>query len=613
MNKRRFFKIVIYYIFIILGIVSLGMISYGIILYNEIETFYRIMVIIFLLYLLIFLIYLLYTGVIRKRWKRFIIVSILFTLFITINFYGYYYSTYIYKIIDSYSDNTSTYSSTLISYKYKNLSDLNNKKIGIIINESDIAGYVIPHKMIDENKLTNIVEYDTTTDLLYALKDGKVDAAFFNSNYKDMFSSLDGFEDIGDEINEIITKELVIEENEMESSGSMKDAFTVLLLGVDSEKDGVTSGYNADVQILVTFNPRTLKATMTSIPRDMYLKTACSNGAYRRVNTTTWGSSSDCAVKTIENLFDVDINYYAKVNFKGVVNVVDSLGGIDVDVPYSICDQNSSRKWGNKTVFIEKGKQHLNGEQALVLCRNRHSPNDGSSVGKAMAKHCPTYNEGNRNDFTRGKNQMKVLYGIARSAANMDSADDIINVLNSVSNNVQTNVKAKDALSLYNLAKEVFLNSEDSIYVERMQLNGYDVWGYVYEPSSKSYPAVTIPYQGSINDIKKEININLNKINPTMIKNISFDINNPFKEELVGSKKYNESKIKVLPNFTGYTLDNISEYARINNKNVKFIDIETNEEITDTLPYYYNSQKEHKDTILDQISTITIYVKRGEY
>ena len=87
----------------------------------------------------------------------------------------------------------------------------------------------------------------------------------------------------------------------------------------------------------------------------MYLKTACSGNAYRRINTTTWGSSSSCAVKTIENLFDVDIDYYAKINFKGVVQLVDAVGGIDVDVPYSLCEQNSSRKWGDnrkrKTTF----------------------------------------------------------------------------------------------------------------------------------------------------------------------------------------------------------------------------------------------------------------------
>ena len=80
---------------------------------------------------------------------------------------------------------------------------------------------------------------------------------------------------------------------------------------------------------------------------------------------------------------------------------MDAVGGIDVNVPYSLCEQNSSRKWGNNTQYIEKGKQHLNGEQALALARNRHSAKDS----KKMQQYCPTYTEGVRNDYQRGKNQ----------------------------------------------------------------------------------------------------------------------------------------------------------------------------------------------------------------
>ena len=62
---------------------------------------------------------------------------------------------------------------------------------------------------------------------------------------------------------------------ETKSESSLTKPFTMLLIGVDSSNDGVTSGYNADVLILATFNPKTLRATMTSVPRDMYLKTLC--------------------------------------------------------------------------------------------------------------------------------------------------------------------------------------------------------------------------------------------------------------------------------------------------------------------------------------------------
>ena len=214
----------------------------------------------------------------------------------------------------------------------------------------------------------------------------------------------------------------------------------------------------------------------------MYLKTACSNGTYRRINTTTWGSSSSCAVQTMERLFDVNIDYYAKINFKGVVQLVDALGGIDVDVDYSICEQSSSRKWGKNTVYVEKGRQHLNGEQALAFARNRHKPNDGSKGGKLMAKYCPTWTQGSRNDYTRGKNQMKLILGVANAATKLNNPNKAVEILEVIKPNFQTNVKSKDLLTLYNLAKSIVVSdSSNLVNVQRMQLSGYGVWGKVYD------------------------------------------------------------------------------------------------------------------------------------
>lgn len=618
---KKLFKAIIVIILLILQLISFSFFTYSLVLYKDVETFYRIYGIIILFYLLLLMSYLLLRSIKKKKITGFILSIIITLIIIGGEAIGYYYLTKIYDSINAYSAKENEYFTSLVTYnkKLNSYKDLKDNKIGIVDDKNDIEGYILPNDVIKELKLDSnneIKKYDSTIELLYSLKSNEIDAAFFSRNYIDMFYSLEGYEDIEEETKVIYETSKIYESNEedIKSEGAtLTKPFTMLLIGVDSSKDGVTSGYNADVLLLVTFNPKTLRATITSVPRDMYLKTACSNGNYRRINTTTWGSSSSCAVNTIENIFGVNIDYYAKINFKGVVQLVEAVGGIDVDVPYSICEQNSSRSWGKNTVFVEKGLQHLNGEQALAFARNRHKPNDGSKGGKKMAQYCPTYTEGSRNDYTRGKNQMKLILGIVKAGTKLRDPNQAIEVLTKIKSNFQTNVKTNDLLSLYNLAKSIIINdSANLVNVQRTQLNGYGAWKYIYDPSSKSYPAVTIPYKGSIADIKKEININLGKTKPTLIKKASFDLNNLFKDTVIGQGSYSESKIPVLKNLASYSVSQIKSYASSNGLSVKFIDIDTKEEVNISSfgEYKFYSQKEHKDTILELVKSLTIYVKK---
>ena len=617
-KKSRIIRLLISFIFIVIQFISLILFSYSLVIYKGVETFYRYFVILIFLYFFFFFAYLFLRSIKQKSKSSIIVPTILSFIIITISFGVFYYLTKIYSSINQYSNDENMYYSSLVTYnkELNSEKDLNKMKIGIVDDSKDIEGYILPNETISNLKLNSnnkIVKYDSTMELLHALKNKEVDAAFFSRNYVDMFYSVEGFENIEEETKVLYTasKEYKSTEEDIKSeTASFNKPLSILLIGVDSSKDGVTSGYNADVLLLATFNPETLRVTLTSVPRDMYLKTACSNGKYRRINTTTWGSSSTCAVQTIENLFDVDIDYYAKINFKGVVKLVNAVGGIDVNVDYPICEQNSSRKWGKNTVYIEEGKQHLNGEQALALARNRHKPNDGSKTGANMAKYCASWTAGSRNDYTRGRNQMKVILGVVNSAMKIKDPNKIISVLDTIKSNFQTNITTKDLLNMYNLAKSIVISdSTNLVNVKRSQLAGYDAWGHVYDISSKSYPAVTIPYKGSIKDIQEEIKDNLNNKSIKAVTKISFDLNNLYEDELTGKKTYNESKIATLKNLSSYSLDSIKSYASSNGLKVKFINKDTNKEVTDLYNYKFSSQKEHVDTILDQISTLTIYVK----
>lgn len=612
MRKKKILKTFATLLLLLIELISLCFFTYSLILYEGVETFYRIYGVIILVYFFLFLSYLLLRSIKKKTMKSFVIPAVLTILIIGVEFAGYYYLTKIYKSINAYSDTKNTYYSSLVTYD-KSLNtqkDLRKKTIGIVSDSKDIEGNILPKELIKKYSLDSsntIKEYDSTIELLHALSNKEIDAAFFSRNYVDMFYSLEEYENIESDTKVLLEGSKVYESNEeniKSETASLNKPFTMLFIGVDSSKDGVTSGYNGDVLLLATFNPSTLRATITSVPRDTYIKTACSNGSYRRINTTTWGSSSTCAVKTIEKLFDVDIDYYAKINFKGVVSLVDAVGGIDVDVPYSFCEQNSSRKWGNNTIYVKQGKQHLNGEQALALARNRHG----------WPKHCSNeWNKGKRNDFVRGKNQMKIIMGVANAATKLTDPNQAISILEKIKPNFQTNITTKDVLSLYSLAKSIVINdSANLVNLQRMQLKTYNVWGKIYEPSSKGYPAVQVPYQGSIDAIKKEIKANLGKSKIELIKTASFDLNKLYEDTLIGQGKYTTPTVNTLKNLSGYSVANIKSYASKNKLKLKFIDYNTNKEVSINVwgDYKFHSQKEHVDTMIDQLSSLTIYVKK---
>ena len=229
-----------------------------------------------------------------------------------------------------------------------------------------------------------------------------------------------------------------------------------------------------------------------------------------------------------------------------------------------------------------------------------------------MAKYCPTYKDGNRSDYTRGKNQIKIIQGIIEKGSKLKDPNQAIEILEKIEKNFQTNVTTNDILSLYDLGKSLVIsNNTNLINIKRLQLTGQGKT--IYEESSKSYPSITIPYQESINAIKKEIKINLGKLTQVPVKKISFDLNNLYESPIVGKGNYSNIKIETLKDLSTYDIEQIKEYANSIKKDLKIVDFDTKQElnINSYEDYYFYKQNEHKDIILDQISTITIYVKKS--
>ena len=414
----------------------------------------------------------------------------------------------VYDAIDSINKSKVIYSTSLVTLSSNDNNDIeniNNCKIGIINDTLSIDNYVIANDIIKENKLDSnneIKKYGDILDMLSDLYSEKIDYMFISSNYQVMFSTTDGYENIGNELKVITTKDKSVAKNNSSNNSSVDGPFSILLMGVDSEKDGLKKNAyaNGDSLILVTFNPDTYNATMMSIPRDSYLPITCRNNKKNKLTHAGW-YGTDCMIETIEKTFNIDIDYYVKVNFKGVVNLVDALNGVEVEVPKRLCTDNSDRM-GN--ICIEKGLQTLDGEHALVLARNRYD----LALG----------------DIGRGYNQQLLIRAMIKKLTTVRSVNQLLDIIDTVSNNLDTNLTTNEILSFYNIFKDMIKinrNDDGDVFnIEQLKLEGTGKMVYFSNLKMKLWT-----YQldkKSIDEVSKAMRVNLDLRDPDYIKEFHF-------------------------------------------------------------------------------------------
>ena len=547
MKKITIYKI-LSGILISLLVISMGFMLYTLSLLSGIETFYRIMFSILLILFLIVLTYSLLDSVKNNKKKKMIISSMLTILLSIILGVVSFYIYRAYVGLDNLNKSEITYTTKLISYEKLNVNEIKDKKIGILSNEEDITGYILPNEIIDKlnlSKNNEIIKYGDTITLMSAFINNEVDLIFISDNYRNMFNNIEEY-DSSKEIFEITSLKKVYKKKQVENTAIDKTKvtkpFTMLLLGIDSEQDDIrkSSSFNGDTIMMVTFDPETLSTTMFSIPRDTYVKMAC-GGRITKINHASWGGTS-CMVKTVENLTGIKIDYYAKINFKGVVDLVNILGGINVDVPVKFCEQNSDRQWGDKTICLEPGMQKLDGEQALALARHRKTLPLG--------------------DFQRGQNQQLVVEGMIGSLKNVKSVEDFYKILDTIGKNMDTNMTTEEMLSFYNIGKNLLLKSGDvKLNITKTFLTGYDQ--YITVGNSKSYTFQY--YKQSLAEIVKAMKINLGLLKKEEIKTFNFDLNTPYEKKIIGKTYYSdEQRVSLMPNLSSYTLDEAKAWASRN-------------------------------------------------
>ena len=280
-----FFSILILLIFL----VSIFLFSYSLIKLSGVETVIRYLLIIFLILLFIGMLVLNYKYATKRKKTKLIITFIVIILISSILFTFTYLLNILYGSIDSLKeDDQVVYTSYLIKLKDNEFNK--ESKIGMIKDDNDIEGSILASEIIKKEKLSNDIEYyDTYTDLLVGLYDKTVSAIFVSGNYVTLFKS--SYENIATETEVIykLSKKMANKDLSLKTDKELTEPFTILLMGVDTESsEGVkaNSSFNGDTLMLIAFNPKTLNATVFSIPRDLYVPISCRRGALNKINSS---------------------------------------------------------------------------------------------------------------------------------------------------------------------------------------------------------------------------------------------------------------------------------------------------------------------------------------
>ncbi len=549
-------------------------------LFRGIETPLRICIALIIIDLGFLLSIIEYKMYFKKAKKIFYILFIIMFIYsLSISFVSYKVSASFNKLGNMTEDNNKeTHSTSIVvkkDAKYKDIDDIKDKTIGIITDKNSIAGYNIPHQIIEEEEIDtkNLRDYDDFYSMIDDLLNDKIDAIFLPSGYTTMFSSTDGYENLDTTTKVIYTKETeIVLENIEEEQPDITKPFTILIMGVDTTGTGLTSSFNGDALILLTFNPNTLNTTILSIPRDSYIPISCMGNKKNKITNAGWYGES-CIIKSLENYFELNIDYYFKVNFKAVVDLVDAIGGVEVDVPYSFCEQNSNRQWGKKTIFVNAGKQTLNGEQALAFARHR-------KVTDYMVNYCGSkyvQNAGYWNDYTRGQNQQIIIKAVLKKLADKATSFSVIeNLLDTISKNAKTNMNTNTMLSLYNIGKDIIAegNTDQALNMQRLYLNTYDARVYWDGCGNVNGVYVGGIYDKSYEAVSKAMRVNLELEKPTIIKDFSFSIKNKYEETVIGKGLTSGVSIKTMPNLIGQSESYARSFALSNNItiNVNYIE-----------------------------------------
>lgn len=492
-----------------------------------------------------------YEGIIENRSKLKMSGIIVLSLISLILLFGVYYvlrvNSSINNVIVDPNQNTVIETSFVVynTTEYETIEDLSGLKLGILSNSESVDRNAHVKTEIESQSLNiNYIEYLSYNEMLLGLFSEEIDVAALPSDYYNQFSDYEGYKDYLDKttIIESFTAEIESTSEQVDIDVT-KEPFSLLIMGND--------GGRTDSLILTTFNPLKLSVTMTSIPRDSYVPIACYPNQQKDKIGHAFSVSRDCAIETVENLFDINISYYVEVNFKGVVEIVDALDKVWITSPVEFVGQNSDQERGHYTVKVFKGGQFATGEMALAFARERYAMPGG--------------------DYQRQENQQAVIRSIIDRTLELRDINKALNVLDAAGNNVKTNMSLSQMMSIFNKLLTVIdktgIEPGASLDIHGSRVMGYS--SYTYNEALQLPLWISKPYEGSIKDLTNFMlaNLKVDSVAPSETR-VFFDAKQVLYREDYFIKTYNEKEVhEQLPDFmptmanNNWTLETVKDWA----------------------------------------------------
>lgn len=223
------------------------------------------------------------------------------------------------------------------------------------------------------------------------------------------------------------------------------DNVSILFVGID---DGGGRDFKeasrTDALMLATFNEEAKTVQLLSIPRDSYVYIP-SKGYEDKINHAYGKGGIASTIETVEGLLEIPVDYYVKMNFDAFMEVVDTLDGIKIDVPYEISEMDSNDR--HNSINLTPGYQTLNGEEALALARTRKQDND----------------------IERGKRQQEILKAVLKKAVSAKTIPKYSDLMEAVGDNMETDLTFSEMKSFIDYA----VVSKD-LRIDTLTLDGYD-------------------------------------------------------------------------------------------------------------------------------------------
>jgi polyisoprenyl-teichoic acid--peptidoglycan teichoic acid transferase len=256
-------------------------------------------------------------------------------------------------------------------------------------------------------------------------------------------------------MNNPISRE-VSDKREEKVEFNKKDPISILMVGVD-ERDGDNG--RTDSMLVITVNPEKKTTKILSIPRDTRTQLLDNNDSYKntidKINHAYAYGGIEMSIDTVENFLNIPIDYYVEVNMEGFVDIVDTVGGIDVNNQYA---------FELDGVTLEEGKQHLDGIEALQYAR--------------MRKADP------RGDIGRGERQREVISKIIQKGKSLSTILNYDEILEALENNIKTNLSLTEMVGIQKTYKPA------AEQIDKLELVGSGdtidgIWYYIPEDESR--------------------------------------------------------------------------------------------------------------------------------